>query len=423
VIEPVAGRRRLAASYLVLAGGDALAKALSFVAYALVLSRRLGDGAYGALESALGTAFVASLIAEGGLAAYGTRALATAPDDGARLLAGLGALRMRLTAVSAGGLLTYAALADLPPTVATLTRWYALTLVPYAFLSEWFFQARHEPAWVAAPQVARATALLIGATALVRDVDDAWIVPVCDAAGFLVGAALQRALAGRRAGPPTADAPPLRIRDVFRASAPALTSGVFWALRMFGPVVAAGVLLAGDARDRFGAVHRLFISAHALVLFYFLNLLPGWARLARDHGAAALRRAAVRSAVGSVVAATGAIAVAELSARASGGDAASTGLRLLFGPRFAEAAPALRIAVACWLLTLLEGHLRFGLVAAGRLGLDALANAAGAVAAAAWLLFTQPDEPSGMAGVLAAGCVATAAAGVVASAWRSRPRA
>ena len=368
--------RRLAATFGVLVLGDVLAKLLGLFAYA-ALGRRLGGGthgAYGALEAAMAAVFIASLCVEGGLAPYGARLVGAEPGSARRLLARIGLLRLGYVVVAAAGLGAYVLIAKPPAAVATLIGWYALTLVPYALYAEWLFQGRNEPWWVTPPQVGRNLFLWIAAIGFIHGPEDAWLAPVADGAGFLAGVLVQQLVARRSVGRPDFT-PPLALLGLAGASFPILVSGLAFVFRIFYPMVLAGDVADASVSDAYGAAHRLFVSIHAVVPLFCINLLPTWARA----WAAGDRRSFFRSTGAAVALFIVAAAAAVVFAFS---DAPRVTLDLVYADRFSSGDLALAwLALAVGLLGL-SAVPRFAFIAIGRPRLDTASNLCGAATVA-----------------------------------------
>jgi O-antigen/teichoic acid export membrane protein len=419
--EPALSARRAAANFLAHVVGDAAAKRLGLVAYA-TLGRRLGassDGAYGALEAALATVFIASLCVEGGLAPYGARAVAADPSSARKLAARIGLLRLVWAALAALALGGYVVYARPPAAVATLIGWYALTLFPYALYAEWLFQGRNEPWWVAPPQILRNLFLWCAAFLCVRGPADAWMAPVADGLGFLAGALLQQAAARRRVGAPDFAAP-RALFALARASFPTLLSGLFFVFRVFYPMTLAGRIAAPEVADGYAGAHRLFVSLHAVVPLFCINLLPSWARAWTSGDMAAFRRS-----VGGGLAALGAGAAAAAVVAAT--DLPAATLAFVYrDPAFSAAGGAFSVLLLALGALAVSAVPRFAFIAIGRPRFDAASNAVGALCVAAWAATLGPeDAPTAvdfarivLGGELVAGLTAWGCAAALASARR-----
>ena len=91
--------RRLTLNYLLLTGGESLAKVCTLAAFAY-LGRVLGPERYGSLEFALATMIFFTLPVDFGLAIYGARELARDRGRAADLLREVSALRLMLASIS-----------------------------------------------------------------------------------------------------------------------------------------------------------------------------------------------------------------------------------------------------------------------------------------------------------------------------------
>src|SRR5262245_17440341 len=112
---------RLGTNYLVLAGGECVAKALGFIGF-VTLGRLLGVEAYGQVEFVLATMVFFTLPVDFGLGTYGAREVARRPERAAALLQEVSSLRLLLACLS------FALLALLATTLIERqdTRWLLL---------------------------------------------------------------------------------------------------------------------------------------------------------------------------------------------------------------------------------------------------------------------------------------------------------
>ena len=164
-----------------------------------------------------------------------------------------------------------------------------------------------------------------------------------------------------------------RLKDLETLAREALPVGaeqLVWAANQYVPTLMVAVLLGGENLAWFGGAHRLVLSLGTFVWLYHFNLYPTLARSAGDGGGAVSALVTPSFRVTAWTSIGLALGLALLAGPIT---------RIAFGDAFGEA--ALPFAVLIWALPLglLNGHARFGLIAAGEQVRELRAQLVGAV--------------------------------------------
>ncbi len=365
------GGRRLTVNFLLLTGGECLAKVGTFTAF-IYLARTLGPERYGGLEFVLAAMVFFTLPVDFGLGVYAARELARDHARAARLLREVAALRLALASLSFVVLLIVAALLPRGEEVKALLVVYGLSLFAEPALLQWFFQGHDRMHWVAIASLIRrwGFALLVLLVAS-PDLPLPWY-GACECAAALAVALFCLAVLRGRLG--LAIPAPWVSRSVLwghiRQSAPIGLSELAWAFLWYFTTVLLGLFVAGEELGWFGAAHRVVMALHTFVWLYFYNLLPTLARSMaqpREELHALLNRSLGLTAWAGILVALGPTLLAgEL-------------LRLAYGTRFHGAATPLAILLWVIPVTLLSGHYRYLLIAYNRQRLECFCTAVAAV--------------------------------------------
>lgn len=347
-------------------GAELLSKIATVIAVAY-LARLLGPDGYGMIEFAGAALLCAGLVVDQGFGPYGARELARAPGQTARLTQEIVTARFVLA------LLAYLALAALgfslqrDPLIPLLLI-FGLSLFGMPLMLPWVFQGHERMGVVAVMQVVRQVTFAVVIFALVRGSRDLLAVGWAEVVAVLAAAAYGL-VQYRRAF----DRPPLRPAwspQLLRQGVPIGLSQMFWTLRMAGAVVVVGLIATAADVGYFASAQRIFIAVHAFVFLYFFNLLPAMTR-AWDGGQLSRLLGGSLHLIAWVVALAGGLWML-LSPLA---------ISLMYGPAFAPATSALQWLGLVWAVALIDGHYRFGLIAAGRQTAEMSISIIGAVAA------------------------------------------
>ncbi len=366
--------RRLTVNYLLLTGGESLAKVFTLAAF-VYLGRTLGPERYGSLEFILATMIFFTLPVDFGIGVYGAREVARDRRRAADLLRDVTALRLLLAGVSFVVLLLVAAVLPRDGEVKLLLVLYGVSLFAEPALVQWFFQGHERMHWVALTTLIRKATFAACVLLLVRPGTPLPWVGVCECASAVVTAVACLVILRRRLGyavPRPWRWPAALATHVYRC-APIGLSHLAWALLWYFATVLMGWLAPAEEVGWFGASHRVVLALHTFVYLYFYNLLPS---LSRGAARPAELRDLLSRSLGLTV--WGGILVA-LALTLVGGDV----LSLLYGPRFLGVHRPL--AVLGWLIpiALVAGHYRYLLIACNLQHLELRCTGAAALVAVA----------------------------------------
>lgn len=351
-------------------------KVVTFAAIAF-LARVVGPAAYGYFEFAAAALFCAGLIVDQGLGPYGAREIAKSPERPTELVWQIVALRFGLALLATGAVLVFAFAFEHLPVVTQLLLIYAFDLLLMPLLLQWVFQGHDAMGAVAALQVIRQTLFGLVIFAFVREPAQVWIVAVAEGVGVAGAALCGMAKSVRRFG--WAWMPRFSIPlQVLRESIPIGLGQIFWVVRMYGATLLVGLVALPQEVGYFGASVRVFVALHAFIYLYFFNLLPSLARKWQAGNASFetfTARHVHRIAWLCVIAVPLWIITAPFVITAA------------YGAAFAPAAGVLQwlgiVFGAAWV----DGHYRFGLIAAGAQKAEMQTQLFGAVTAVVTIPF------------------------------------
>jgi PST family polysaccharide transporter len=361
---------KLLRNYLSLAAAEVISKLVTFAAF-VYLARVLGPDNFGYVEFAGAVLLCASLIVDQGFGMYGAREIAKAPGSTRALVFEVVASRFILAAGAYAAVASMAAILDKPPIVARLLIIYGLSLLVMPLLLQWVFQGHEQMHSVAIIQVIRQSVFAIVVFIFVRGAEQIWMVAAAEVAGVCAASLYGVWVYWRRFGNPF----PRRLNvsaRLLRQAVPIGLSQMFWVVKMFGATVIIGLIATAEDTGYFAAAMRILIALHTFVWLYHFNLLPSLAR-AWQQGGGEFTGLISRSM--HIVAWSGAATVLIWVSLAP------TVIRASYGPAFSPAGSTLQWLAGVCVLAAVNGHYRFGLVAAGRQNIEMLASAIGAAAA------------------------------------------
>lgn len=266
----------MAKNYIYLSIAEMASKVVTFAAIAY-LARVVGPAMYGYFEFAAAALFCAGLIVEQGLGPYGAREIAQAPAHTTELVSQIVALRFILALGAMAVVIAFALAFEHPPLVTQLLLIYALDLLLMPLLLQWVFQGHDQMRTVAVLQIIRQSLFAVVVFIVVREPSQIWLVAVAEGIGIL-GAVLYGVYKyGRRFGLQFAHKFKFSMR-VLRESLPIGLSQIFWVVRMYGAILILGLSAPSQDVGYLGAAMRIFVALHAFIYLYFFNLLPSMAR-------------------------------------------------------------------------------------------------------------------------------------------------
>nr|MBA3416106.1 flippase [Chloroflexia bacterium] len=362
--------RRIAGSFLAMAGGEMAARLLTLLA-TVRLARVLGLDAFGALAFAAAVVLYFLLLSDFGLDLFGTREVAVLGEGERKALVEV-VLGLRLMAATVAPLVLVPLALVLPVSGETkaLVALSGLSLLPLAVTLRWLFIGLERPGVVAWATIAGQAAFLLGTVLLVTDPGDVWRVPAVQAGGELLTAVILLVAARRRLGPFRPRLDLAAWRRILPQSLPTLGADVARTAVYTFDVVLLGLLLSEAVVGRYAAATRLLLLVIVFGRVYYLAVLPALTRALRGGngpaGVATLHLVARGATLATAPMMAGGIV---LAAPILGG---------LFGPDYAAAAPVFQILAPTVMLVVVGGACRHALLVLGRQRVDARNVAAGA---------------------------------------------
>ncbi len=380
-MEPI-NVRLFAANFTLLAAGEVVSKAFTFIAFAY-LARQLGPSAFGGVEFALALIVLFTLVVEGGLSPYGAREVAKDPSALSRLASQIVALRSVLALGAFMLLLGVLVLLSVSWPVKQLLLLYGLTLFLTPVLLPWVFQGVDRMGVVAATKTIRWMVFAAGVFVWIREPAEVWRVPVLEMGALVCAAAFNLWMYRRFYGG-------LRPRlernasfTIIREALPIGISQLLWAVRVYFPTIALGLLVGDRSVGWFGTAQRLVLAVNTFGVLYLFNLLPTLSRAAKQP------KQAVQSIMRTSIPI---VAWTTVFVGAAGTAFAEPLMGVVYGAQYTDGTTALRILI--WLVpaALLAGHFRYILVAHDAQQLDLRSSAIGAGTCVVLTLFLVPNH-------------------------------
>lgn len=354
--------KKVATRALLVFGGDAAARLFNFLAI-VHFGRVLAPQHFGYVVIGMTALQYAALTADLGLATVGMRETARPPDARRFSFRSILSLKVVLAVIALG--LYEAALfllaRDHP--AYTVLALYGLSVLPYAFLIEWYFQGKGVLAPVTVSRVAGGAVYIALVYALVHSPADTGFAPVAFGAGVLASSLVLIAVrAARRDSPPGATGAPEQPVDrgstsVLLKQAAAVSTGQLFAQTVqLVPPLAAGWLLSAADAGQYGAAMKLLALLLMLDRVFTILFLPVVAR----------RCSGDRERLNEIIGGTLRIVlIAGLSLSATLSVVAESLLLRIFGSEYAAAGPLLTVLSWFFVLTLLNSVFTFSLIGAG----------------------------------------------------------
>lgn len=348
-------RLKLMKDLALLSGGELLGKVAIFGAFAY-LARVLGPEAYGTVEFTVTLCMFFTIVVDGGLGPIGVRKLAGDRGSAARLAIDIPVARL-MVAVVAIPLMGLTTLVTDHSEPATVLIWlYAFSLLFAPWNQQWLFQGLEMMGRVAAAQLLRALVFACGVILVIRRPEHLWIVGIVEVVATLTVATYYVALQRQYVGPWRFALPNASRRALLLDGASVGLANVVWAFHQCAPVFMVTLLVGDDVTAWYGSAHRIVFSLLGFSALYFFNIYPAIARCVNgpDGGLSELLGASY------CVVAWTTVLLSLLLALFAG-----PFMVALFGPPFREAGPSLALLI--WVLpaTMLSGHARWSLIAAG----------------------------------------------------------
>lgn len=350
--------KKLTTSALLIFSGDAAARLFGFLAV-VHLGRVLEPHAFGLVIIGSAALQYAVLAADLGLSTIGTREMARPPEEQVFRFGNLLLLKLALAAVVFAAYELFVALLYGSSGAYLVLALYGLSVLPYALLIEWYFQARGIFVPVTLSRFAGGAVYLAGVYFAIHTSADITWVPVAFLASTVISALVL--LAGKREDDQFR-APPKPLRayaEMLKSSAAVSTGGFFAQVVQLLPPLAAGWLLSTAEAGHYGAAMKLLALAMMLDRVFvtlFLPLISRYRNSNREQLVSVL-----------AVATRGVVAI---------GFSVSTVLMIVgnslvvrvFGENFAQAGPLFAVLAWFFALTMLNSIFSFSLIGGGHDG-------------------------------------------------------
>ncbi|MGA9115209.1 MAG: oligosaccharide flippase family protein [Bacteroidota bacterium] len=338
------------------AGGDAGSRLVGFF-ISVYLARTLSPSGFGMIGIGLAILGYQVLLASPGILLVETRNVAAGPGVDHRRVGGVLALRLSLSLLLWLATWAFAWTVFGGSSWADITVLYACSLLPLAFLLDWFFQGKEDFARVALSRLVSSCVYALVLVLAVRSPGDLYAVPLAFCAGNAASAAYLFLSYRRRYGSPGFEWEPGRWGTILKENLPAGLASLLGHSVMNLPPIVIGLALGTAEAGLFGAAMKIVFSA--LVADRLLNalLLPALTRqypLGGEH----LSRL--------VETALKALALVLLPALLAGIWCAEPVMELVFGSAYVQAASVLAVLAGYVGCTVLNSVLVSTLVAGGK---------------------------------------------------------
>jgi len=351
-----------------LAGAEVVSKLVTFGAFAY-LARILGPDYFGYVEFAGAVLMCASLIVDQGFSPFGAREIAKDPQQTRRLTAEIVTVRFALAATGYLAIVFLALLLNRGPVLMRLLLVYGLSLWALPLLLGWVFQGHEKMHLVALAQVTRQSVFAATVFAFVRGPEQLLMVAWAEVAA-VTSAAIVCVWMHRRHFKEQTPTRPAISAQLFREGVPIGMSQMFWVVKMFGGTLILGIIASAQQVGFFAGAQRILVAVHTFVWLYYFNLFPSmsksWQRDDGSFGQLIYRSLHVAAWLG-LAAGLGWVLLAGVA------------MRIVYGNEFAAAGPVLAVMAGVCVMAFLNGHYRFGLIAAGHQTVEMLITAGSSI--------------------------------------------
>ncbi len=273
------GLPSLARNLAILAVGEALTRAVTFVAW-VRLARILGPSPTGTVEACFAVLMILTLLVEAGVSVIAQRECARDPSVIPTTLSR--AVSTQLTLALACYLLLVLIVWILPlgTTPRRLLLSIGLVLFSIPFTLNWLFQSQGRMLWRAVPQTLRYSVFLLLTVAFVHGPEDIGAVSWAEVAGAS-GAAVLSVWVWRKRSRPRLGVIPFHVdRTLLRTGTPVVLSHLMSIVLIFVPPIVLAAVVASEDAAFFSVPMRIVAVLLAATDVYLLNLFPTMSRAA-----------------------------------------------------------------------------------------------------------------------------------------------
>ena len=348
-------KRRLLHDLISLCSGEIVGKIAGFIAFAY-LARILGPSLYGVVELAVAVSIFFMLIINFGYGPIGAREVSKNPTVAKVVVARIVSARLLLALFTIPIMgITGILIADIPHT-SILIWWFALALFATPWDHRWLFQGLEQMTVVTLGQTIRMVMFAIGVILFVHSSTDYWLVGMVEIISAFLMAAFFIAMQYYFIGAVGFDFSLKPLQDLSKQAASIGLSNAVWAAGQYAPTLLVATLANTDQLAWFGAAHRIAMSMIAFSLIYHFSLFPSVSKRIKispsDFNEFVYPSIKVAAWIG-----VGCALLVLLGSKHF--------FVYIFGKEFAQAADVLNILIWALPITLLSGHARWALIAAG----------------------------------------------------------
>jgi PST family polysaccharide transporter len=356
--------------FAVLSGGQVVSKIIGFFVFAS-LARTLEPQGYGTVEYVIGLTLFFEVLVECGLGPVGVHRIAHQPANLPVLAAQIPLVRLGLAGISVLLMVLLAIPTVHGPAGRGLVWLFALSLLAVPLRQDWLLQATARMSEAAVAQALRMMVFAVVALVLVRRPTDILAVGWAEIAAVSVMSLYCVAVQQMKITPYRLLTPLDGLSGLAKEGALVGLGGLVWSANHYAPLLLVASMVGGEEMAWFGAASRIVTALLIFSNVYYFNLYPAIAR-ATARGCDEL--ANLLAASFRVVAWGGILVGLALTVLAE------PLCRLGFGGKFEQSGSIVKIMAWVLPLTLLSGHARWSLVAAGRQSRGVYAQVAGSLA-------------------------------------------
>ena len=345
---------------LSLFGFDAIARLLGF-ASTTYLARMLGNGSFGVINLGLAVFSYGLIISSPGVHTIGTRIVSQRSVNDAAVIKKITALRFVLAILTFAAMTIASFILVHDTTLRYVVLLYSLSLLPFAFQIEWFYQGKQRVAALGASRAAGLLSFVVLLFFIVKSESDVLLVPVA----YFVSAALNAAILyfiyrrGKSETSVVGDIPPVNLRwkSLLRQSLPVGAAVIIGQAVLNLPVILLGVFATAFDIGNFSAASKLIFFLLSIDRAVYILFYPLVAR------SIATTPAEVGNQVSRIL---NYILIAILPICAGGLVLARPVIMLVFGSQYEDSVILLQILVFYFLFTILNSIFAFVIIAAGK---------------------------------------------------------
>ncbi|MEP7039013.1 MAG: oligosaccharide flippase family protein [Acidobacteriota bacterium] len=266
---------------LILMSSEFAARGFTFVAFAY-LARTLGQANYGFIAPAYAILMFCTLVADFGAGTFGTREVAKNPETADDLTNKIVSAQMLLAIVMLCLLVFFCFIIPANSIQVRLLIGFGISLLGTPFVLNWVFQGRNEMFLAAAPMALRQAVFLIIVLFVVSQPADVVRLPLAEIGAVAAAGLIFVIIYNRRVGRLRLSFAQAVDKDLFKEALPIGGAQFIWALRIYLPVVAVGIIKGSESAGLFDVGHRIVMVFLTLLGVYFTNLLPALSLTSHD---------------------------------------------------------------------------------------------------------------------------------------------